>query len=70
MLSLLPFILAYFTKVVAIELAFSTLLHRSTAFWSSQTSQRPSDAIISKLVLPVIKNYSMSGMFETPSLLS
>ena len=68
MLSLLPFILAYLSRVVAIVLAFYTLLHRSTAFWSSHTSHSPSLAIISIFVRSVTSNSSISGTFDTPSL--
>jgi hypothetical protein len=53
-LSLLPFIFAYLTRVVAMVLAWSRVLHSSTAFWSSQTSHSPSEAITRKLVLFVI----------------
>ena len=66
-LSLLPFIFAYLTKVEAIVLACSNPLHKSTAFWSSQTSQRPSEAITRKVGLFPISIYSISGTLETPS---
>ena len=67
MLSLLPFIFAYFTKVVAIVFAFYTDLQRSIAFWSSQTSHKPSEAITKYLVLSFISKLKMSGILETPS---
>jgi len=66
MLSLLPFIFAYFTKVVAIVFAFSTVLQRSTAFWSSQTSHSPSEAITKNCVFSLIANSYISGIFDTP----